>query len=822
MGNYLAVLARNFTREKLYTTINIVGLAFGLASCLVLGLFLKSELTYDKHFAGDRPIYRIANEFINAGKPESFAITSDALGPMIADEYPDRIQKSVRFRNNANNGGIAIRPADQPETVFYWENSYFVDPYVFDVFPHDILAGDPATALQEGGSVAISQTMARKYFGNEDPIGKQLVTDSGNANTVRLVFADLPANTHLKYDILFSNNLAFLRLNDNPTQRRAQLGGPQALTYTFLLMHPSFRESEWEQMSQDFYQKYMVETLRAVNIEWRSWLQPMRRIHLDNDDVQYDLPTGNRAYIFGAAAVALIILVIACINYMNLATARATRRARSVAFRKILGANRLSLALQFMGEALLFSLAALLLAVLLVEAALRFTPLNSLMEGKVVLDLASEPQLLLWLVGAAVGVGLLSGLYPAFYMSSWAPITALTGKQGGGKGNLHLREFLVLVQFTISAAAIACTLLMVAQMHYLSNQPLGFERENRLMVSLRGASTIEKLDSIRNEMLADSRILGVAVTGQTPDRGDRAGITIVQTENNEGVMEQQLFNVMALGQDYEKVMGLKIAQGRDLTSRLLTDIGTNMLVNQALVKAMNWSEPLGKQLTLGGNRGRVVGVVEDFNFKSLKHRIEPLAMMTLQNDMSQVQEINRPFQQRFLILQLSGNDISGALAHAEKVMAGADPRHPFEYEFLDEALDKQYTTELALTKLIGIFAAISILIACMGLFGLAAFTTEQRTREIGTRKVLGATAWQIVGLLAKRILVLVVVASVLAGVGAYFAVDEWLAGFAYRASINPLIFVLAAAVAAAVAFATVAAQSWRTANADPVGSLRHV
>lgn len=822
MRSYLVVLARNFTREKLYTSINIIGLAFGLASCLVLGLFLKSELTYDRHFAGHEHIYRIANEFINAGNPESFAITSDALGPMIAAEYPDRIRSFVRFRNNANNGGVAIRRVDSPETVFYWENSYFVDPQVFDVFPHEIIAGDPASALQEGGSMAISQTMARKYFGNEDPIGRQLVTDSGNANTVRLVFADLPPNTHMKYDVLFSNNLPFLRLNDNPTARRQQLAGPQAITYTFVQMHPAFMSDDWTQMSDAFYQKHMAEVVRGLNMEWRSWLQPMRDIHLDNDDVQFDLPTGNRAYIFGAAAVALIILVIACINYMNLATARATRRARSVAFRKILGASRLSLAVQFMGEALLFSMAALLLAVLLVEAALRFTPLNSLMEGKVVLDLMAEPSLLLWLALAAVLVGLLSGLYPAFYMSSWAPLTALTGKQVAGRGSLRLRESLVLVQFTISAAAIACTLLMVAQMHYLANQPLGFERDDRLMVSLRGASTIEKIDAIRNDLLADSRILGVAVAGQTPDRGDRAGITIVQAENNEGAMEQQLFNVLQLGQDYEKVLGLRIAQGRDLTSRLLTDIGSNMLVNQALVKAMNWSEPLGKRLAFGGQQGRVVGVVEDFNFKSLKHRIEPLAMATLRNDMSQVQEMNRPFQQRFLILHLAGVDQRGALAHAEKVMANADPRHPFEYEFLDEALDAQYSTELALTRLIGLFAAISILIACMGLFGLAAFTTEQRTREIGTRKVLGATAWQIVGLLARRILVLVLIASVLAGIGAYFAVDEWLAGFAYRAGINPLIFVLAAAVAATVAFATVAAQSWRTANADPVGCLRHV
>jgi putative ABC transport system permease protein len=489
-----------------------------------------------------------------------------------------------------------------------------------------------------------------------------------------------------------------------------------------------------------------------------------------------------------------------------------------VGFRKILGASRWSLALQFLGEALFFTLIALVLAAVIVQVLLKYTPINTLMDGKVALDLLHEPKLALWLVASALGIGLLSGLYPAFYLSSWAPLTALAGRQPAGKGSLHMREFLVLVQFTISAAAIACTLLMVAQMHYVKERPLGFERDNRLMVSLRGAATIDKIAAIRNELLADSSIRGVAVAQQTPADGDRSGVGLVQLESNAGAMERQLISVLQLGEDYEKVLGLKITQGRDLSSRLLTDIGTNMLVNEALVKSMGWTEPLGKRVL----DGRVVGVVRDFNYKSLKFRVEPLVMRKLSNDMSGVNETNKPFQQRHLILDITGADVGRTLAFVEKVMIGADPRHPFEYRFLDEALDAQYKAESSLTKLIGIFAGVSIFIACMGLFGLAAFTTEQRSREIGTRKVLGATAWQIVGLLARRILVLVVVAAVLASIASWFAIDEWLAGFAYRAGINPLIFLLAAVAAAAVAFATVAAQSWRTASADPVNALRYV
>ncbi len=816
MRGYFVVLFRNLTRDRLYTTINIAGLALGLASCLVLGLFLKSELTYDQHYPNYRNIYRIENEFSTAGKTEKLAITSDALGPMIAAEYPDRIQAYVRLRDNTNEGGITMRRVDQPENAFYWENSYFVDQNIFDVLPVKVLAGDPKTALVDGDTIAISATVAKKYFGNDNPIGKTIMSDSGNANRITLVFADLPANTHLKYDLLWSFNRTFLKLNDNPTARRAQLSGPQARTYTYLAMHPSFRPAEWTKMSADFGQKYMADLLKVANVEWRSWLQPMRDVHLKSE-VNYDRSTGNRAYLYGSAAVALIILAIACINYMNLATARATRRARSVGFRKILGASRLSLALQFLGEALFFALIALALAVLIVVLALKFTPINTLMDGKAGLDVLLDPVLGVWLVVAALGIGLLSGLYPAFYLSSWAPLTALTGKQDMGKGNLHMREFLVLVQFTISAAAIAVTLLMMAQMHYVASQPLGFERDNRLMVSLRGAATIEKIPAIRNALLADSRIHGVAVAAQTPADGDNAGVGLIQVENNEGAMEGQLFNATGFGEDYEKVLGLKVVQGRDLSSRLLTDVGTNVLVNEALVKKMGWKEPLGKRVL----DGRVVGVMKDFNFKSLKFRIEPLVMRRLSNDMSGVQEINKPFQQRHLILDISGAQVGGVLSFVEHVISEADPRHPFEFRFLDEALQAQYKAELSLTRLIGIFAAISILIACMGLFGLSAFTAEQRSREIGTRKVMGATSWQIVLLLAQRILVLVLVAAVLASVGAYFAIDEWLAGFAYRAGVNPLIFLLAAAVAAAVAFTTVALQSWKTASADPVHALRY-
>ncbi|MEJ0009017.1 MAG: ABC transporter permease [Steroidobacteraceae bacterium] len=793
MRNYLVVLLRTLQREKLYAAINIAGLSLGVACCLLLGLFLISELTYDRHFDNYRNIYRVVDEFSIGGTHDRFAVTSRALGPMVAAENPE-VKAYVRFQNNGsgngNSGGVAIHHGND---VYFWNNSYFVTDNVFQVFSHKIIYGDPKTALKDASAVAISETVAKRYFGNANPIGETITTDSGIPTRITLVFADLPPNTHLKYDLLFSDNGAFLKDPDSQTQRRQMLWNVN--DYTYLLMAPGFDPKTWPAFSDEFYKRNMTEIGKSINGSWKSWLQPLASIHLQAD-VGYDLPTGNRIYLYGCAAVALFILIVACINYMNLATARAMRRAHSVGIRKILGASRLTLGLQFLGEAVLFSLLAVLLGVVIVELSLRFTSINSLMGQQVSLDLAHHPALLAELIGLGVLMGLLSGIYPAVYLSSWAPLSALASKNAAGKGNLRLREGLVLVQFTISVAVIACTILMGAQMRYIANKSLGFQKENQVIVQLRGASTIEKLGTIRTELAKNAHILGSTelrvVMGQTPS------INVISMENNSGVMTPITTSNLQIGDDFASVVGLKIVQGRDFSKRLLTDVGLNCLINEATVRKMGWTEPLGKRVAAGNLTGRVVGVVADFNFLSLHTAVQPLLMFPLPDNFAGVPEVMRPFQQQQLLVKISGTDVDKTLGYMEEVMSKVDTKHPFQFQFLDDQLDQLYKSEHRLTELIGIFATVCIFIACLGLFGLASFTTEQRTREIGTRKVLGATAWQIIALLSRRILLLVLIASVLAAVISYFAIDEWLTGFAYRAGINPFIFVLAALVAAVV------------------------
>jgi len=814
MRNHVVVALRNLRREKLYTAINVAGLSLGIACCLILGLFLRSELTYDRHFTGHENIYRAVNEFTTAGKSDTFAVTSRYLGPLLAQDFPE-VKAFVRFQSNAGESGVSLRYGDKTQ---FWKASYFADDNVFDVFHHDIVYGDPKTALKDGSSIAISETVARAYFGDANPIGQNLISENGIAMKVALVFADLPPNTHLKYDLLYSGNSPALRDPDNAQLRIRQLWGVGI--YTYLQMAPEFKPEDWPRINDAFYERYMADVGKQANSHWSSWVEPLAWIHL-NSEVGFDLPRGNPLYLYGCTAVALFILLVACINYMNLATARATRRARAVGIRKILGASRASLALQFLGEAVLFSLLALVLAYVIVEVTLTLTPIAELMDDQVTQSLLREPAVIGTLVGLSVLMGLIAGAYPAIYLSSWAPLTALTGRTAGGKGSLRFREALVLVQFTISAGVIACTLLMAAQMRYVNNKSLGFDKENRVIVSLRGVDTIEKLPTIRTELAKNSNIKGVSqvaiVMGNT-----NIPINTGKVEADDGnLVDQQLYN-MPIGEDFVKTMGMKIVQGRDFSTRLLTDVGTNFLVNETMVKRMGWQEPLGKQVAIRGMSGRVVGVIEDFNFQSLHKSIEPFVLYAISNDFSRLQLAIRPLIQNYMMVDVAGQDLPETLGYMEEVMQKIDPQHPFTYSFLDQRLGDLYKSEQRLMKLIGLFAGICVFIACLGLFGLAAFTTEQRTREIGTRKVLGATTGQIILLLARRILLLVGIAAVLASVIAYFAIDEWLTNFAYRASINPLIFLLSAAAAAAVAFVTVALQSYRTASADPVNSLRHV
>jgi len=818
MGTYLKIAWRTLHREKLYAAINIAGLGLAIACSIVLALYLESELTYDQHNVLHERIFRIDNEFSIGGGNDRFAVTSVVLGEMLKESYPEIIDY-VRFRPTALGEGNTqlIRHEEQ---AYYWEDVYFTDDNVFEIFTHEILYGDPATALVDPSSVAVSETFARRYFGDENPIGKTVTTDAGRPLSISLVFADLPDNTHMKYDMLLSYNADFLRTPQDTTQRRQALTGVNG--YTFLLMPEGYDPQDFTEISAAFYDRNIRPLLEPAGGSWRAWLEPLSGIHL-NADAGYDRPTGNIYYIYGFAAVGIFILLVACINYVNLSTARAARRARSVGIRKILGVGRWALVAQFLGEALLFALIAAVAGVVLVEVVLSFTPLEALIGKSLDLDLIGVPWLALAILGFSLLLGVVAGLYPAVYLSSWAPLTALVGSTRASRGNVLFRQVLVFAQFAISISVIAATLLMSAQMRYIQNASLGFSPENRLMISVRGVDLIERLPAIIADLETDSRILGITTVPTI--MGQTFPMNILGFEGANGAIDRVTMSHMPVGEGFLEVMNMQLVAGRDFSQRLLTDVGQSVIVNEAMVRRMGWDEPLGKQALVpagaGVSQGRVIGVVSDFNFQSLRSSVEPLAMYSFVDDFSNVDEINRPFIRRFLMLNIAGEEVAGVLRMLEQKFADLDPTHPFEYLFLDDALNDLYASEQNLMTLVGIFAGVCILIACLGLYGLSAFTTEQRTKEIGIRKVLGASSLQIVTMLAQNVLLLVLAGAVVGSIGAYFAIDEWLAGFAYRAGVNPVVFVLATCVAAAVAFATIALQSSGTARSDPANALRY-
>ncbi len=803
--SFLKITLRNLYREKMYAVINISGLSIAIACCLILGMWLHSELTYDQHNVRYKEIFRVVNEFNANGKINEYAITSILLGPMLAEEYAE-VKDFVRFLP-IGRGNSIFRHGDD---VFYWDNVYRADDNVFEVFTHDIIYGDPKTALVDPTSIAVSESFARKYFGDRNPIG-ETISDDTNTYNITLVFADLPENTHLKYDVLES----ILAEPDSVTARRRNLYTIDF--YTYLVMSEGYDIEDFRRISDSFFERNMAEIGKSINETWRSWLQPLADIHFQTE-VGYDRPTGNKFYVYGFLAVAIFILLVACINYMNLATARATKRAKEVGMRKILGAGRTRLVCQFLIESIFFSLISLLLALVLVEIVLNLTPLNNLLGKSLSLTMSHEPGLFGWMLVFTLVTGLIAGVYPALYLSAIMPLPALVSGVRAGKGNIRLRQVLVLTQFVITVGVIACTLLMALQMRYISKKSLGFSDENKVIVTLRGADLIDKIPTIEKELSKNSNILGMTISSSMI--GQPMQIHVINVENNTGVMENTTAHHMAVGDNFLEVMGMQLASGRDFSKRLLTDIGASVVVNEAMVKKMGWDEPLGKRLQFG-QPARVIGVVKDFNFLSLHTLVEPFFLQRLVIDTTNIPAQQRANQQIYFIVNIAGEGISQTLSLLEDIFAKFDAKHPFQFEFLDDSLNQLYASDQRLMKLTGIFAGVCIFISCLGLFALAAFTTEQRTKEVGIRKVLGASTWQIIAMLSRGILLLVLGGAVIASVLSYFAMDEWLTGFAYHTDIDLWVFLLSAAVAAIVAFATVAVQSFKTAGANPVDALRY-
>ena len=807
LTNFLKVTLRTLYREKVYAIINIAGLSIAIACCIILGLYIRSELTYDRHNIKHDQIYRIIKQYPYDDRQVEIPMVSKTMGPVLKKEFPE-VKDFVRFVRAGQSHLFK-----HEDNAIYWPDTYYADNSVFDIFTHKIIYGNHASALTDKRSIAVSESFAKKYFGDKNPLG-QLISDDAGTYKIKLVFADLPENTQLKYDVLLS-----LKGRESNEVFGRQMDVVMGFGFnTYLLMQEGYNSNDFEEISNSLIEKYMDEGMKKA-FPMKFWIQPLTDIHFDKKVPSMGSPTVNYYYLYGFLAVGVFIFLVACINYINLAIARAAKRAKEVGMRKILGSGKKSLVLQFTGESVFFSLVALFLGLALAEAFLHLTNLNELIGKSLSLDFFNEPQLFVWMLFLSLVFGLISGIYPALYLSSIRPVSALAAGYKGGKYSAGLREILVLVQLVISVCIIACTLIMFLQMHYISNKSLGFKKENRLIITLRGADLIDKIPTIKNEILKNGNIFGASYCSNVIGRSainfgyGGMGKTIAS------------YKMMEVDKDFIKVMGVEIISGSDFRS----DTSTDFIVNETMANKVGWDEPIGQSYFPEANPGKVIGVVKDFHIGPLYRSVDSFMFKLYRRkgpDNIYHGSDESPAEQRrnktaYLALNIAGENIPQTIRFLENKFEEFNPEHPFEFEFLDDVLNQMYISEQSVMKLIGIFASVCIFISCLGLFGLTAFSTEQRTKEIGTRKVLGATTWQIIAMFSKRILLLVLGGAIFASFGAYYAMDEWLTRFAYKIDIEVWVFFISAAAVALLAFIAIAFQAFRAAQANPVEALRY-
>lgn len=801
--NYLQTALRTFRREKLCSLINLLGFSAGIACFLIAGLYLNHELRFDQHFENHKNIYRVAAARTNRDSTIYTALGPPLIGPILSNSFPE-VLGYVHFTRYPT-----LPLFREQDNVTDWDNIYGASANVFDMFSHNIIYGDATTALVEPQSIAISELVAIHYFGNDNPIG-ETISERGIDYKVTLVFENLPDNTHLKYDALISLGPNQLMLFEG--RQRAFILLFTETYYTYLEMPPHYDPSAFKGISEQYSDANLGSFDEEVSLVHA--LEPLSEIHL-NSSTERDLPRGNKSSSYILSALALAVLLVACINYVNLATARSSRRAKEIAIRKVLGATRKQLFLQFMLESLCFVFLAFLIGIGLLYFLVNFTGLNQLLETAGILSNLSQPILVFGLIVAVVIIALLSGIYPALYLASVSPNAILKGSAHSGPGATAVRRGLLMLQFTLSIIIVSSTYLMYSQLYYINGRPLGYDKQNKIFVDVKGRENILRLDSLIAELESHNSILGVTVTQSIP--GEVASISTPFVETNEGTRQSMTINHVIADDKYLDVMGIQLLEGRNLDPADRDEIGRTNLVNEAFVKFMGWDEPLGKKV----GTWQVTGIVRDFHFQSLHEAVEPLVLRLDQENLEREDPQGGNRMRRKLIISLAPTGLSDTLQFIAEKWSAFNPEQPFAYGFLDESLDQLYESDRQQADLIGIAAILCIVISGLGIFALSAFNAEQNIKEIGVRRVLGASALQIVRLHFNKLVSPVLVAAVLGALVSYWIISIWLQSFYYRESLNLMAFVLSTALLIAVVFCSTAIQFYRAARQSLVSALRY-
>jgi putative ABC transport system permease protein len=802
--NYLKTALRNLLRYKGFSFINIASLSIGITGCLIIGLFVWDEMQYDKFIKGGENIFRIYQQRSNSSTNSPSANTPPMLATYAQQNFPE-----VDFTSRLLmwNGKMLFEKGDVRS---FEEKGLIADSTFFKMFPLKFISGDSKTAMNAPASIIITEELAKKYFGNTDPVNQSIQLEK-ESFIVKGVLAHIPEHFHLDFNYVIPMSSSGL-----PPERMLSWGYNQFFTY--LRLKNGSDPKGLESKLKDVVIKKAAEDPDETEPPSLPVLQPLSDIHLGSANFEMDnAKRGNGSYVKGLSIIAGFVLLIACFNFINLATARSFRRAKEIGVRKVVGADRKQLIAQFTGETILLSIIAFVIAV--IATMLLLPMLNSFTQKNISFNPLTNPFLGLSIFLAAIVIGMFSGIYPALVMSGFQPIKVLKGLKAGGNNSgssATLRQVLVIVQFTLSALLIICTIIVYKQMNFLNQKDLGFNKEQIVYFSVRG--DIQKnYESFKNELNRSSGV--VSVTGGYGLPGDQLatdGIIVPEKNSDKNFTAIQLL----VDHDYVKTMGLKIVAGRDFSRNFSTDVAEGFIINEAAVKELGFGSPvaaLGQQLHWEKwipdsinpiKKGKIIGVVKDFHVKSLHEKVGTVVMHIYPEVLVK------------MAVKVKSDNLPATIQHIKQTWTKFAPEFPPDYNFLDENFAAMYSAENKLSTLLWIFTLMAIFIGCMGLFSLAAFSAEQKTKEIGIRKVLGASVFNITTLLSKSFLKPVFISTLLAFPIAWWLLKNWLENYPYRVSVSWWVFALAAIAAFVIACITVGYQAIKAATTNPVKSLR--
>jgi putative ABC transport system permease protein len=793
LKNYLSLAFKILKKQKVFSLINIFGLTVGITCCLMIFLFIRHETSFDNFHTKGKDIYRVVRQadLNGSGSVEDIAYLAGAYSIALRNEYPDMIKKAVRVM--PDNDLFTYNHIGYNE-----RNVLITDSDFFQLFDFPLIKGDRQTVLSEPRSIVLTASSAKKYFGNEDPIGKTIQMNKDLLLKVTGIAKDPPSNSHLYFDMIVPiKNFKYFDSIQN---------FPNNSLFVYLQLNPNVKPAQLTSRFPQFMDKYMGKYFAESGFKLGLGLEPLKDIYfkpLQFDNVKH----GNKKVIYIFMSIAVLILVIACMNFMNLATARATDRSKEVGLRKVLGALRAQLTLQFLLEAFFYATLSALLALGLLQLLM---PAYTSLLGYTLPSFWKDPMLYTFLLSIIVVIGFLAGAYPALLLSSFSPIQSLKGKMNIGNQGAFFRKALVVLQFVISVLLIISITIISTQMSYVRNTDLGFNKERTMLVRIDNNDISKTRVQFKNSVQNDPAVMSVSLMSGEP--GGFHDMYSFETEAKPG--QKTLLNTEFADFEFVKALGIKMLAGRDLSASFPTDSAGSVLINHTAATFLGYKSPeqaLGKwvkNIQGDGLQRRIVGVVEDFHFSSLKEKIGPMVISPRED-------------WRVAVIRLRpGNHLQTAINNIKTEYASAAPGYPFEYNFLDEQFNQLYKDDMKQDKILSIFSGIAIGIACVGLFGLASYTAVKRTKEIGVRKVLGSSVQNIVVLLSKDLLKPVLLGTLIAVPIGYYLMNVWLQGFNYRITPQWWMFAGAALAAILIALITVSFQAVKAALANPVKSIR--